>query len=86
MLVLGIAYHIMFMIGLREERTAMKSAGLIYGESRFPPSMTLIIAIVLLLVGIVAIASMTLQMGPFRGGCMCLRVEPLDRAAPQLAP
>lgn len=65
MLVLGIAYHIMFMIGLREERTAMKSAGLIYGESRFPPSMTLIIAIVLLLVGIVAIASMTLQMGPF---------------------
>jgi uncharacterized membrane protein YidH (DUF202 family) len=65
MLVLGIIYHIQFMIGLREERTAMKAAGLIYGESRFPPSMTLIVAVLLLLIGIVAIASMTLQIGPF---------------------
>jgi uncharacterized membrane protein YidH (DUF202 family) len=65
MLVLGIAYHIMFMIGLRDERAAMKSAGLIHGESRFPPSMTLIIAVLLLLIGIVAIVSMTLQIGPF---------------------
>lgn len=65
MLVLGIVYHIMFMIGLREERAAMKSAGLIHGESRFPPSMTLIVAVLLLLIGVVAIASMTLQIGPF---------------------
>jgi len=65
MLVLGIGYHIMFMIGLRDERTAMKSAGLIYADSHFPPSMTLIVAILLLLIGIVAIASMTLQIGPF---------------------
>jgi uncharacterized membrane protein YidH (DUF202 family) len=65
MLVLGIVYHIMFMVGLREERAAMKSAGLIHGESRFPASMTLIVAILLLLTGIVAIASMTLKIGPF---------------------
>jgi len=65
MLVVGIIYHIQFMIGLREERAAMKEAGLIHGESGFPPSMTLIIAALLLLVGIVAIISMTLQVGPF---------------------
>lgn len=65
MLVLGIVYHITFMVGLREEREAMKVAGLIHGESRFPPSMTLVIAVILLLVGIFAIVSMTLEIGPF---------------------
>lgn len=65
MLVLGIVYHINFMLGLRDEREAMKEAGLIHGESRFPPSMTLIVAVILLLVGIFAIVSMTLQIGPF---------------------
>ena len=65
MLILGIVYHIQFMIGLRKERAAMKAAGLIYGESHFPASMTLIVAVLLLLIGIVAIASMTLRIGPF---------------------
>jgi uncharacterized membrane protein YidH (DUF202 family) len=65
MLVLGIAYHVQFMIGLRHERDAMKTSGLIHGDSAFPPSMTLIIAVILLLVGIIAIISMTLQIGPF---------------------
>src|SRR5262245_11486075 len=58
MLVLGIGYHIAFMLGLRHLRTDMKLEGLIHGESRFPPSMTLIVAILLLLVGILAIFSM----------------------------
>ena len=65
MLVLGIAYHINFMLGLREEREAMRAAGLIHAESRFPTSMTLIIAVILLLIGIFAIVSMTFQIGPF---------------------
>jgi len=65
MLVLGIGYHSFFMLGLRRLRTDMKLEGLIHGESRFPPSMTLIIAILLLLIGILAIWSMAFDVGPF---------------------
>jgi uncharacterized membrane protein YidH (DUF202 family) len=65
MLVVGIVYHIQFMLGLRHEREAMHDAGLIYAESRFPPSMTLIAALLLLVIGIVAILSMVFQIGPF---------------------
>ncbi len=65
MLVIGIVYHIQFMLGLRNEREAMKAAGLIHGESRFPPSLTLITAILLLLIGIAAIGSMVFGIGPF---------------------
>ena len=64
MLVLGIVYHVQFMHGLREERKAMTAQGLIYGESRFPPSMTLLTAIVLLFFGFAAIASMVFSVGP----------------------
>jgi putative membrane protein len=65
MLVIGIIYHVQFMLSLRKERQAMKAAGLIHGESRFPPSFTLITAMILLLIGVSAIVSMTLQVGPF---------------------
>ena len=65
MLVLGITYHVMFMHGLRVERKAMTAAGLIHGESTFPPSMTLITAGVLLLLGSVAIINMVFGVGPF---------------------
>jgi putative membrane protein len=65
MLIGGIIYHSQFMYGLREERKAMTAAGLIYGESKFPPSLTLITAMLLLLVGIAAIVSMIFQIGPF---------------------
>lgn len=65
MLVLGIIYHILFMLGLRRERENMKAAGLIYGESAFPTSLTLITAIALLIVGIAAITSMLFHIGPF---------------------
>jgi putative membrane protein len=57
LLVMGIVYHVQFMSGLRRVRTEMKAAGLIHGESIFPPSLTLITAVVLLLIGIVAILS-----------------------------
>jgi putative membrane protein len=65
MLVLGIGYHVSFMLGLRRLRTDMKMEGLIHGESRFPASMTLIVALALLLTGILAIISMTFNIGPF---------------------
>jgi putative membrane protein len=65
MLVLGIVYHVQFMLGLRHERHEMTEDGLIHGESRFPVSLTLITAAFLLLVGIAAIASMIFSIGPF---------------------
>lgn len=65
MLVAGIVYHFQFMFGLREERKEMKVEGLVHGESRFPPSMTLMTAFVLLLIGIVVIVSLIFHMGPF---------------------
>lgn len=65
MLVIGIIYHVLFMLGLRHERRAMKSAGLVHGESRFPISLTLLTAVVLLFIGVFAIVSMVFQVGPF---------------------
>jgi putative membrane protein len=65
MLVIGIVYHLQFMIGLRHERGALRDAGLIHAESRFPPSLTLITAVILLVIGVVAIFSMVFQAGPF---------------------
>ncbi len=65
MLMIGIIYHIQFMLGLRHIRVELVRDGLVHGESRFPPSFTLITAIVLLLVGVGAIFSMVFQIGPF---------------------
>jgi putative membrane protein len=58
MLVLGIVYHVQFMVGLRKTREALKEEGLIHGESHFPTSLTLLTALVLLAIGIAAILSM----------------------------
>ena len=65
MLIIGIIYHVRFMIGLRSQREAMVTSGLVAGESLFPPSMTLIAAGILLLIGVAAIASMIFNAGPF---------------------
>jgi putative membrane protein len=65
MLIVGILYHIMFMLGLREQREQMKAAGLLHAQSGFPTSLTLIVAVALLIIGLVAITSMVLQVGPF---------------------
>jgi len=65
MLVVGIVYHVQFMLGLRQEREAMREAGLVHAESRFPPSFTLMTAIILLLIGVFAIISMLFEIGPF---------------------
>ena len=65
MLVLGIIYHVQFMVGLRIERRNMKAAGLVHAESHFPVSLTLLTAIALLALGVTAIISMIFHIGPF---------------------
>jgi putative membrane protein len=67
MLVLGIGYEIAFMTELRRQRRQLKMDGLIHAESHFPVSLTLLVAIALLLVGIFAILSMVYHTGPFGG-------------------
>jgi putative membrane protein len=64
-LVCGIAYHLFFMRGLRNQRASMVEQGLVHGESTFPISFIVIIAAVLLLVGLMAIASIGFGVGPF---------------------
>jgi len=65
MLVVGIIYHIQFMLGLRHEREDMHAEGLIHAQSRFPGSFTLATAFVLLAIGVFAIVSMIFGVGPF---------------------
>lgn len=65
MLVLGIGYHVLFMVGLRHERDSMKAAGLVHAESHFPASLTLLTAVALLVIGVGAILSMVFHTGPF---------------------
>jgi putative membrane protein len=65
MLVSGIWYQVHYMLGLREERERLKREHLIHGESAYPVSMTLIVAAILLLIGLLAILSMLFQAGPF---------------------
>lgn len=64
-LILGIAYHVRFMLELRRERVRLADEGLIHGESPFPVSQTLIIAVLVLTLGLFAIVSMVFSVGPF---------------------
>jgi putative membrane protein len=65
MLAVGIGYHVSFMLGLRRQRAQMKAEELVHAESHFPVSLTLLVALVLLLIGFMAIASMVFDVGPF---------------------
>ena len=65
MLIFGILYHVMFMLGLREQREQMKAAQLVHAQSGFPASLVLIVALILLLIGVGAAASMILHIGPY---------------------
>ena len=65
MLVLGLGYHVQFMLGLRRLRESMREEGLIHGETVFPVSLTLLTALLLLVIGVAAIVSMEFQIGPF---------------------
>jgi putative membrane protein len=64
MLLAGIGFHIAFMRALRGQRQEMKAEGLIHAESPYPPSLTLIVAVLLLLVGIAAVIAMATGGGP----------------------
>jgi putative membrane protein len=64
-LIAGIAYHSAFMRELRDERHALAEEGLIRAKTHFPVSYTLLVAVLLLLVGITAIADMVFHFGPF---------------------
>ena len=65
MLICGIVYHLQFMTGLRKTRHEMTEVGLIHGQSVFPPSLTLITAVALLVIGFAVILSMVFHIGPF---------------------
>jgi putative membrane protein len=65
MLIVGIVYHTQFMRGLRDQRRDMVAEGLIHGQSGFPVSFTMIVAVLLLVVGLLAIVGMTSGVGPF---------------------
>ena len=65
MLVVGIIYHIQFMLGLRKVRRGMHDEALIHAESGFPVSFTLLVAVLLLAIGLIALVSLTFQVGPF---------------------
>jgi inner membrane protein YidH len=65
MLVLGLIYQISFMNELRRQREQLKLDGLIHAESHFPISLTAIVAVLLLAIGVLAILSMAFHMGPF---------------------
>jgi putative membrane protein len=61
MLLLGIIYHISFMLQVRAERTKMEEGHNIMPEDTFPVSLTLIIAVLLLLLGIYVIFKMIIN-------------------------
>ncbi len=57
LLIGGIVNHARFALELRSLRSSMASDGLIYGQSRYPVSITFISAVVLLLIGFAAAGS-----------------------------
>ena len=61
MLLIGISYHLRLMYQIRKERDKLTKNGLIPTEDSFPISMTLIIAFLLLVLGIISITSMYIQ-------------------------
>jgi inner membrane protein YidH len=64
MLVIGIWYHIRFMLGLRARRHEMTNAGLIHAQSEYPISLTLIVAMLLLMIGLLAVVGIVFEAGP----------------------
>lgn len=65
MVAFGILYHVQFMLALRRERAAMTRAGDVHGESPFPISLTLVVALLLLLLGVAAVVGIVFRLGPF---------------------
>jgi inner membrane protein YidH len=55
------------MLDLRRSREQLRRDGLIHAESEFPVSLTLIVAVLLLAIGVAAVVSMVYHVGPFGG-------------------
>jgi inner membrane protein YidH len=66
MLVVGIWYHVRFMVGLRRRRDEMNAAGLVHAQSEYPISLTLIVAVLLLLLGLTAVVGIVFGVGPLK--------------------
>ncbi len=64
-LVGGLVQHVRFEIELRGTRHSMAGGGLIYGQSRFPISVTFLTAVCLLLVGVLAACNILFGFTPF---------------------
>lgn len=62
----GIACHIAFMLGLRNERGRLRKLGIVHAESTFSVSLALFVAVLMLLIGALAVLSMAYTIGPFR--------------------
>lgn len=59
LLAMGIVYHLRFMHQMRQERKAMVAEGQLHAHDQFPPSMTLVTAFLLLVVGVTTIIVIT---------------------------
>ena len=64
LLIGGIGYHVAYMGDLRRTREQMRVEGLVHAETTFPVSLSLIVAVLLLLLGVLAGISMSLGVGP----------------------
>lgn len=65
LLIGGIVNHVRFAVELRETRSEMRKEGLIHGESLYPVSISFICALILLLVGLAAGASIIFDFSLF---------------------
>ena len=65
-LILGIINHYKYMKQLRGQRADFIEHGLLPGTSKFPVHLTLVNAVLLGLIGVAAIISIMLRVGPFR--------------------
>lgn len=64
-LLVGAAYHYQYMVQLRRQRRDFIERGYLPGTSSFPLSLSLVASFLLLLVGLAAILSIMLRIGPF---------------------
>ncbi len=64
-LILGVVYHYQYMKQLRGQRAEFIELGFLRGKTSFPMSMTLITAFLVALIGLAAILSIMLRVGPF---------------------
>jgi uncharacterized membrane protein YidH (DUF202 family) len=65
MLIVGMVHHVQFMLELRRTRGEMIKQGLVHGQSQFPVSITFMVSVGLLLLGMAAIVNMVFKVAVF---------------------